>query len=111
MLFDWQAGLGKSQSITMHRNGKNYWLVASHVGIITDQPQFQAMCDGVRVTKELFPTMVKAKLACEEWYLETIGQTWDAKEALDDVLIGLDGAKIDVIRNAILSNFTIAPRT
>ena len=116
MIFDWHTSQMGGQSVIMQHDNNPYWLLASPVGIKSYNQQFQALCNCVRISKDLYATLAEAKIACEEWYKrEVLGEQWDAEKALCAILYEHTAAHTkdidcDYIAKDILSHFTIAPK-
>jgi len=109
MIFDWHTSQMGGQSVIMQHDDNPYWLLASPVGIKSYNQQFQALCNCVRISKELYATLAEAKIACEEWYKrEILGNAWDAEAELRKLADESDSSESLV--TAILSKFTIAPK-
>lgn len=111
MIFDWhRSNVGvNAQSVGIIHDEKHYLLTASP----TIKPgEYQAMCNAVRVTKDLFGTITEAKTACEKWYRrEVLGESWDAREALATFIGDCENTPPNfTMANAILDNFEVAPK-
>lgn len=111
-MFNWRKSTlaRQAESCRLVDNGKHYWLVATTT--IKDN-EFQALANGVRVTKELFAYMADAREACERWYeREVLGLDFDPRCELDAVVYTAlsDNLSSTAIVEAILDKFTIAPK-
>lgn len=67
MQFDWlRSQLGEhAQSCIIERDGERYRFSVSQ----TLRPEeWQAMCNGVRISKDFFASAMDAKNECERWF-------------------------------------------
>jgi hypothetical protein len=115
LIFDWHnSKIGRNaQSVGMIHEGAHYLLTASPT---IREGEFQAMCNSVRVTKDLFASISEAKIACEKWFRrEVLGEVWDAEAELgkwfyDNCNAIRDGVlDCEAFAKAILANFKVEP--
>lgn len=111
-MFNWRKSTlaRQAESCRMVHEGKHYWLVATTT--IKDN-EFQALANGVRVTKELFSTIAQAREACEQWYSrEVLGLTVDVEAELECLLYTAlnKGLSTPKTVKSLLDKFTIAPK-